>query len=210
MDEIARNAFFIRDAETLKVVSDPLRLKIFGLLKDRTMTAKQLAEALEVPQTRLYYHLNQLEALGLIRVAGTRVVAGIIEKRYRASAGRIAVDRALFSPGVAPGDTALETMLTAILDGVRDAVRESVRAGLVDPQRESPAEGGLVLGRVWLRLTRDEANELNDKLIALLRSYDLRHQEEEDADLAPYEALLALYPVATSSDEPEQDEDADA
>jgi DNA-binding transcriptional ArsR family regulator len=174
------------------------------------MTAKQLAETLEVPQTRLYYHINQLEALGLIRVDGTRVVAGIIEKRYRASATRIAVDRALLSPGAAPGDTALETMLSAILDGVRDAVRDSARAGLVDPQKESPAEGGLVLGRVWLRLTREEANELDERLIALLRSYDRPHQGEEDADLSLYEALLGLYPVAPPIDASEQVDEADA
>lgn len=209
MPELPSNIFVIRDAETLKAISDPFRLKIFGLLKDRSMTAKQLAETLEVPQTRLYYHLNQLEALGLIGVAGTRVVAGIIEKRYRASAGRIAVDRALFSSGVAPGDAALETMLSAVLDGVRDAVRESVHAGLVDPQQESPAEGGLVLGRVWLRLTRDEANELYERLIALLKPYDLRHQEEMDDERMPYEAMLALYPMAHPFDEPERDEEAD-
>ncbi len=174
------------------------------------MTVKQLAEALDVAPTRLYYHMNQLESLGLIHVAETRIVAGIIEKHYRANATRISVDRALFSPGAAPVDETIEAMLTAILDGVRDAVRESVRAGLVNPRHESPAEGGLLLGRRWMRLTTTEAGELYDRLIAALDEFDDRHLNDAAIEAAPYEVLLGLYPVTELRENAEQDADADA
>ncbi len=210
MNNLPSNVFVIRDAETLKAISDPLRLKIFGLLQDQNMTVKQLAEILEVAPTRLYYHMNQLESLGLIRVAATRVVAGIIEKQYRASATRVSVDRALFSPGAAPVNETIETMLTAILDGVRDAVRESVRTELVNPERESPAEGGLLLGRRWMRLTAEEAGELYESLSALLKEFDGRHQDGLVIGTHLYEVLLGLYPVTTPAENTETEIDPDA
>ncbi len=195
MKHIPQNVFFIRDAETMKVISDPLRLRLFGLLQGAPRTVKELAAELDVAPTRLYYHMNQLESLGLIEVAETRVVAGIIEKHYRASASRIAIDRAIFNPGVAPVDQAVEAMLTGILDGSRDAIREIVRRGLVDPQIESPGEGGLLLGRRWLRLTQAESGEFYDRLIDLLNEFEGRHQTGSDDEVDTYEALLGLYPV---------------
>lgn len=210
MNELPGNVFIIRDAETLKAISDPLRLQIFGLLQDRTMTVKQLAELLEVAPTRLYYHMNQLESIGLIRVAETRIVAGIIEKHYRATATRVSVDRALFSPGAAPVNETIEAMLTAILDGVRDAVRESVRRGLVDPERESPAEGGLLLGRRWMQLTTAEAEELYQRLVSALKEFDRRHRDDTDAAVLPYEVLLGLYPVTEPVENVEKRDEPDA
>ena len=195
MSDFPANVFVIRDLETLKAISDPLRLRIFGLLQGEARTVKQLAQELGVAPTRLYYHVNQLEALGLVRVVETRIVSGIIEKHYRAGVARISVDRGLLTPGAAPVDAALETMLSAILDGVRDAVRESVHANLVDPTFETPAEHGLLLGRKWLRLTRNDATELHDRLIGLLTEFEARRRDETDKNSLPYEMIVGLYPV---------------
>src|SRR5919112_744906 len=72
----------ISDAETLKAISDPLRLKILEAMVARVgepWSVKELAAALDVPQTRLYHHVELLLERDLIRVAGQRVVSGIIE-----------------------------------------------------------------------------------------------------------------------------------
>ncbi|HEX3722594.1 MAG TPA: helix-turn-helix domain-containing protein [Nitrolancea sp.] len=196
MSDFPANVFVVRDLETLKAVSDPLRMRIFGLLQGEARTVKELARELGGSQTRLYYHVNQLEAIGLIQVAETRVVGGIIEKHYRAGAARISVDRRLLTPGAAPVDAALETMLSAILDGVRDAIRESVRAELIDPTREEPSNRGLLLGRKWLNLTHEDATELFDRLTGLLAEFATREgNSTDDTDAVPYEVLVGLYPV---------------
>ncbi len=210
MTQVPLDVFFVRDAETMKVISDPLRLRMFELLQGDPRTVKELSKELDVAPTRLYYHMNQLESLGLIQVAETRVVAGIIEKHYRATASRIAIDRAIFNPGVAPVDQAVEAMLTGILDGSRDAIREVVRRGLVDPQLESPGEGGLLLGRRWLRLTRAEAGEFYDRLVALLDEFGGRHQTHSADEVETYEALLGLYPVTEQMRNAEDEGSADA
>jgi DNA-binding transcriptional ArsR family regulator len=208
MSDFPANVFVIRDLETLKAISDPLRLRIFGLLQGEARTVKQLAKKLGVAPTRLYYHVNQLESIGLVRVVETRIVGGIIEKHYRAAVSRISVDRGLLTPGAAPIDAALETMLSAILDGVREAVRESVRANLVDPTLETPAEHGLLLGRKWLRLTQDDAMEFYERLMALLAEFAKRetHATNDTVSL-PYETIVGLYPVTNPpAIEPERNE----
>src|SRR6476646_2888850 len=72
----------ISDVETLKALSDPVRLRILETMvtaADEAWTVKRLAKALGTNTTKLYHHINILEERDLIRVAGTRVVSGIIE-----------------------------------------------------------------------------------------------------------------------------------
>src|ERR1043165_9400136 len=79
----------ISDAETLKALSDPLRLRILETMVTRAAepwSVKELATAMGVPQTRLYHHIDLLVERDLIRAAAQRVVSGIIETRYRIAA----------------------------------------------------------------------------------------------------------------------------
>lgn len=75
--------------EILKALAAPSRLRIMyalevGRREPRVMSVKELAEELGEPQTRLYRHVKVLESAGLIEVAATRMVSGIMEQRYRA------------------------------------------------------------------------------------------------------------------------------
>jgi DNA-binding transcriptional ArsR family regulator len=77
-----------RAAEMMKALGDPIRMDIvelLGLTPDVNFTAAELAEHVGVRVTNLYYHINVLERHGLIVVGSTRVVNGIVEKRYCAS-----------------------------------------------------------------------------------------------------------------------------
>src|SRR5262245_13270203 len=86
-----RRTRVIEDVATLRVLSEPVRIAVLRTLMTDAevvppvMTAKELAAVLGEPQTKLYRHLKQLEEAGLIQVAETRVVSGILEQRYRAS-----------------------------------------------------------------------------------------------------------------------------
>ena len=79
------DAMKITDLESLKVLADPLRLSILEYLM-KPSTVKRIAEKLGKPPTKLYYHFNLLEQHGLIQLVDTRVVSGIIEKHYQATA----------------------------------------------------------------------------------------------------------------------------
>src|SRR5690349_23081625 len=95
---LPKDLLVITDLETVKVVADPLRLQLLNLLREEARTVKELAKTLHLPQTKLYYHMDLLEKHGLVRVVGTRLVSGILEKRYQAAAYKFSVDHALLMP----------------------------------------------------------------------------------------------------------------
>jgi DNA-binding transcriptional ArsR family regulator len=199
----------VSDLEMLRLVSDPFRIQLLELLRERPTTVKELAASLGVPPTRIYYHINLLEEHGLIRVASSRLVSGIVEKRYEVTASRLSVDRALLSPGE-EAESGLETHLAFVLDESKAEVARAFRAGLIDASSHSIADGGLVLGRVWLSLTQEQADEMDRRLSAILDEYKSTSGEPEDGDQRPYEFLIGLYPLAArTADEDPLERDAE-
>lgn len=191
----------VRDLETLRLISDPLRLKLLEIAREEPATAKEMASRLGVSQTRLYYHLNLLEERGLLTVASTRLVSGIVEKRYRTTAYRLSVDKSLIGP-TEQGSDALDTYLSVVLDEARGEINRSVAAGLIDLEQtgaDEIAPRRLVLGRNWGRMTPSQVAEFSR------RQYDLWLFLEEaaktnadDPEAQLYEALFAFYPTLTS------------
>ena len=202
------DVFLIDDLETLRLLTQPLRLRLLEALRvsPEPMSVKELAAALGVPQTRLYHHVNLLEAHGLLNVAATRLVAGITEKRYAVTSSRIGVDRTLLAPAAA-GDPELETLevlLSVVLDEVRGEIKRAVRAGLIDLELAGEDDIGprrLLLGRKWFRLTDGEAEDLGRRLLAVTEQF-VEHTDaagaQEGADNRHlYELLIGFYPAVS-------------
>ncbi|HEY8598038.1 MAG TPA: helix-turn-helix domain-containing protein [Thermomicrobiales bacterium] len=191
----------ITDLETLQVVADPLRLRLLALLRREPQTVKTLAAALAIAPTKLYYHIKLLEERGLIRIAGVRPGAGPAEKEYAVTAYRLSVDRALLSPNAPTADDALDTFLSMVLDHSKSEIKRSVRAGLIDPDPAIEDPSGLTLGRIWLRLTPDEAAEFYRKIVEIEREYAARHAaDDDDPAVRRYEMLIGLYATLPPED----------
>lgn len=192
-----RDMFKITDLETLKVVTDPLRLNILNFLRGEPRTVKELARALHLSQTKLYYHIGLLEEHQLIRVTGTRLVSGILEKQYQATAYKLTVDRTLFTPtGAAPTRyEGLEVFLSAVLDYTHSDMMRSVRAGLAVPSKDAPPERRLQVGRSWYWLTAEEARAFTDRLRALEEEFQRLHGDQPAEGAQLYEFLIGFYPT---------------
>lgn len=186
----------IESLDVLKAVSDPLRMRIISYTRSKPVTVKDLAAVLDVPQTTLYYHVNILETLGLIRVVQTQIVSGIVEKHYQAIAHHLSVSRALLGGG--EGDQPVDILLDTIFDESRLEVQRGLREGVIDPSLCSPADGGLFLGREWLHLTPERAQALSDELQECLRRA-ARESAGDAGDLQTWEVLLGVYPVMRRS-----------
>jgi DNA-binding transcriptional ArsR family regulator len=121
----------VTTVEALKALADPLRLRLLSaLMRTRegalpVMSVKELATDLGEPQTKLYRHVKQLEAVGLIRVAASRVVSGIVEHRYQACQGDL-----VFGRGLTEADKRSQNMEAAVA-----AAFELYRGRLFDDQR---------------------------------------------------------------------------
>jgi len=205
-----RDLRVVDNVETLKVLADPLRLRILALLRREPATAKQIAAELGAPIKKLYYHLGLLEEHELIRVRSTRLVSGILEKQYEPTAYRITVDRELLSPAApaAPGADRLDVFLSFVLDHARAEIKRSIAAGLIDRVAATPEEGGLSIGRLWMRLSPAQRDELDRRQKALHLEFAARQAPPDDPEARYYEILLGIYPVIAPPDEGAENEES--
>lgn len=66
-----------------KALADPLRIRLLEALWEMPQSARELADHVDLPPDRLYYHLNHLERAGLIEIAEYRPLArGKVERVY--------------------------------------------------------------------------------------------------------------------------------
>jgi len=184
----------ITDIEQLKAVSDPLRLQIIDTMAEapvRGWTAKELAARLGIAkQTKLYHHLATLEERGFIRVAETRVVSGIVEKRYAVVALSFRVDRSLLAGDT--GTDAVSGVLDAIFEKARNEILAGQRAGLIDMSSEDFEQRRMRLSASHARLSEASIK----KVMRLIQKLDeIDELEEPDGD--DYGLVVAFYPRAT-------------
>ena len=121
----------IDSVQELRALADPVRLAILAALDTHVpdgelpvMSVKELAQHLGEPQTKLYRHVKQLEAAGLIEVAATRMVSGILEQRYRARQRDLRLSAALFRRHADESEAAVRSAFDAFLTGVFDRARK--------------------------------------------------------------------------------------
>ncbi|NJR12811.1 helix-turn-helix transcriptional regulator [bacterium] len=188
----------IDDLETLKVLADPLRLRIRELMTEPT-TVKQVAEALGIPPTKLYYHINLLEKHNLIVVVDTRIVSGIIEKHYQIAARSVRVARHLLSPDSKEGDASLHLTIGSIFEDTKNDLLQSINDGTAQLQ-EAAAPNGAQLHTSRLLLNEDEAQEFTRRANELIEEYkqtSRAHQQHKDTGSPRYyKMLLGFFPTS--------------
>jgi len=186
----------IDDVATLRVLSEPVRFAVLRTLMADTdmlppvMSAKELAAVLGEPQTKLYRHLKQLEEAGLIHVAETRVVSGILEQRYRASQVNLTLSRDLLSDPASGSE--FTGAIGAVMDDFRDDLLTRMRTGQIDAA--SPADHPSGLGMVLqampaARMARDRAIEFRRRLAELFQEFD----GSDDAEGVRVHSLICWY-----------------
>jgi DNA-binding transcriptional ArsR family regulator len=185
----------ISDVETLKALSDPLRLRILETMvtaPEEAWTVKRLAAALGVGPTKLYHHVNILEEREFIRVAGTRVVSGIIETSYQLAQLSVRLDRALLSGSGEDVQSSVHDVMAVIFDSVRDEIEQGLRSGLVPAGEDDPLRELLIRGLT--RMQPERAAELRRRLRGLLAEYDTDTISPAEEGSVPFGYLIALYP----------------
>jgi len=161
----------IADLETLRVLADPLRLSILEYLM-KPGTVKRIAQKIDKPPTKLYYHFNLLEKHALIQMVDTRVVSGIIEKHYQASALAYRVDSRLLTPGAAEFEEGLELTLSSILADTKNEITDSLRDRAINPDAEQAEARHYTLAQSRMRLTTEQFREFNRRLYALVKEFE--------------------------------------
>ena len=185
-----RDELVIADLDTLRALSGRQRLRImeaFARHGGEPRTVKDVARELGESPTKLYYHVNLLEQHGLLVVAESRIVSGILEKSYRPSARQFRVDRELLSGAGAAGANAMEVSeaIAQVVESGVEELRTALASGAV-----VPGDGRNLVSYGTLRLTHEQARRLRNALAEIVNT-----TETTDADADDYALTIAFHPV---------------
>ncbi|MER5348233.1 MULTISPECIES: winged helix-turn-helix domain-containing protein [Streptomyces] len=141
-----------------KALADPLRIRLLEALWEMPQSARELADHVDLPPDRLYYHLNHLERAGLIEIAEYRPLArGKVERVY--------------TPAVTepPSDAANPEEMAEFLGSMLDATRADINAAYRSKQAGGRREVDLHRGA--LRLTDEALAELRGHIERLATQF---------------------------------------
>jgi DNA-binding transcriptional ArsR family regulator len=188
--------FQIKDLETLRAVSDPLRVQIVELLISQNLTVKQVAKKLGLAPGKLYYHFAALEKLGLIEVAEKRMVSNMVEKTYRSNADLLNVDPSLFQFHRESGNESINMVINSVIDATREDIIRSLQARqfqLEKGAQEQPRR--FIINRMISRVPEERVAEFQERLLQLLQEFEAENDTSaQGAKLQPYALTVAFYP----------------
>jgi DNA-binding transcriptional ArsR family regulator len=195
----------ISEVDELRALADPTRLALLSALMDQRngklpiMSAKELAARLGEPQTKLYRHIRQLEAVGLIRVAATRMVSGILEQRYQASQRDFGIATGLLRRHGPESEAVLHAMISNFRDGVLVALRDES----LDPEAAVPAPDYRrpKLFAFEARVSPEQAEEIRTRLGDITLEIAAAESETPPPGSVPISVFIGYYIAPEPDDE---------
>jgi DNA-binding transcriptional ArsR family regulator len=170
----------------IEALANPLRARIIRHA-GRPVTVAELAERLDVPATRLYYHVNLLVEEGLLVQVDQRKSGARIERIYLRTAGDFQLD-----PGLAEavGDRREAARLAAslVLEPARTEIEEGLERMLAGEQL------GGELSRSVIHLTPADAARFGQQLGRLTRDV-IAASNPDDPGASPFALTTAFLPI---------------
>src|SRR5688500_15787848 len=172
----------LEDLDAVRVIADPLRLRMLFETTFTGRTVKELAATLGVPQTRLYYHVKLLQRHNLLSVVERRMVSGIEERRYRSSAGGFTISPSLLGEAVGAG------LLKAALDLTGAELGLALSRETTEPGQPDSTVPMLTFNRMWL--SPEDVGPMIRELGELIERYDAKRPAEGKRE---YAGVFAVY-----------------
>ena len=92
----------IDNIKLLKVISDPIRKQIIDVLYDDPLTASEIADEINFPKDKIYYHIKKLQSSGILIIAESEKVKGITQNKFINAAKKFEIDESLLGDQPSP------------------------------------------------------------------------------------------------------------
>lgn len=179
-----QEAMWVTDVETIKVVADERRLAILRLMQEPT-TVKAISAELDIPASKLYYHVNMLEKHGLITIVDHNIESGIVEKIYQVTARQLKLVNPLINPDVS--NEAADALFTPLLE----KTIVDFRASLAESADTHQPPRFPFLSKKSVRLTDDQLTALHAKLDTLIQEVTAIGTNNPDGDIYDLTVVFA-------------------
>ena len=179
------DTFKIRDLAQIRLLADPLKLRLLQAFALGEKTTKQVAAELGESVTKLYRHVDALHDVGLLEIVSETQKRGTVERTFRAVARRFEADHALFTAEAGAEGTQV----------IRDLLRAG-EAEILDALATAPAdeEPDFIVTRFRVRGSPERIAELRQELtdwVEQLQDVD----DDQGDDVEEAGALIAFYPI---------------
>lgn len=148
------------------------RIRILQVIKEKQKTVKEIAQLLNEKPSRLYYHINQLEENGLIKVVDEKKVNNLTQKYYLATDTAKMLSEYTFSHKDANQEA--EYILHQ-LKAFSDMAISRIQSDLEGETDEAVTSEASVISA---KLTKDEWKEVNKKIRGIV-SRNREHSEKD-------------------------------
>lgn len=192
--KIEKEVFHLENEHHFDLLADPTRLQMIELLY-HPRSVGELAEALGVPRTRLYHHVNQLDEAGMIRVVDTRKSGAVDEKIYQTAAQSFQPSPEYMETAI-PREQAM-ALTTAIFGSTQADFIRAVDEGTAE-LRDDKSSRSIHIHRGLAFLTPGQLHEFVTALEELMRRFDTGIDDPADipADAIPVATLNVVYPTS--------------
>jgi len=184
--------------EQVRVLADPLRVRILEAFCEEALTTKQVAEQLGEKPTRLYHHVEALEKVGLIKLAGTRPNRGTVEKYYVAIARAFRADASIFSGSPESVDAEVDAM-RSMVSTIMQRTGEELET-LIDAGDAASLEKEGVLSFVEINASEKVVSEVLSEIHGLIERLAKTADGESGEGQRRYRLTLAYYPLDRNAD----------
>jgi DNA-binding transcriptional ArsR family regulator len=164
----------ITNRDQLKIISDPLRVKILMLLIEKEHTGQHISEVLDISRANIHYHLKALEKVGFIELKRTEEKNGIIQKFYRAVAKSYLPGENLF-PYAEEISSANRVALLNTMDRVKERLINAPDHAFYDFNSLVP-----IMIQSELKLTKEKFDSISQKINDLYSELDKLDKVSQD------------------------------
>jgi DNA-binding transcriptional ArsR family regulator len=169
----------IEDPRLVKALAHPLRIRILGILEQRSATPKELAELLDVQLENLSYHVRTLRDFGFIKLERRRMVKGAVEHRY----GMVARPRITAAAWEQLPAMVREALDAASLDQIWDVVTRAAAQDKMSRPQSQMARRVARLDEQGLAEMSDVVSDTVDRLVEIEKQSALRLRKHKSPEI---------------------------
>lgn len=181
------NYIVLSTDKELKILMSPIRQRLLKVMRreGKTVTAKHLADKLNISPSSVQHHIKLLQQVGIIEFDHNEVINGITAKYFRLSDKMVSIGQDLNDDLSSERDVLAKNILSKTYDGYQELIAEK-RHFLSEEYRKGNKIADQLTG--VLHLTTEEANELFDIIENFMKSHS-----KATGNTHPFEFALIAY-----------------
>lgn len=158
--------------------------------QEKPMTVRGISEKLNLPYSRVNYHIKAMEKTGLLMVADTKVKSGIIEKHYLPAAKEFRIDR-IFALSESNKKITVQKHTKRYYNSFFKTLDEDYKGFIEEVTPNNSGMGSIFSSIIFL--TDEQAREVKSEIEAYIQCIIEKHCEIE-AGLTAYNIGNFLLP----------------